>query len=136
MTGGVAGVCVVVAGAGAGAGIGVAGAGAGVDGAGAGAGVGVAGGGVAGGVCASPSVATVKRHGSRATPARDIRMPRLPFPNTARAVSVTIAFAVHEDNTLLRGDSAARAATQRVERWTARWTTGGGAGDIGGHLFP
>jgi len=52
-------------------------------------------------------------------------MPRLPFPNTARAVSVTIAFVEHEDNTLLRDDSATRAPTQRVERWMARWTTGG-----------
>ena len=113
----VAGVCGVV-----GVGGGVTGAGTGV--------------GVCGGSCASAAGAASSRHSKATTPARTIRMQRLPFPNTARAVSVTIAFAEHEDNTLLRDDSATRASTQRVGWWTARWTTGGGAGDIGGLLFP
>src|SRR5438477_2187230 len=96
---------VVVAGAGAGGGVGVTGAGAGVV---------VGGGGGVAGVCASLSVTAAKRHGTSATPARDIRMQRLPFPNTARAVSVTRLISVHENNTLPRGERLTRPPTRCV----------------------
>src|SRR5438128_88697 len=104
----VAGVCGVV-------GVGVAG---GVTGAGTGVGV-------CGGSCASAAGAASSRHSKATTPARTIRMQRLPFPNTARAVSVTRPISVHENNTLPREEPATGRSTHCVATVDNRWTRGG-----------
>src|SRR2546428_4037442 len=85
-------------------------------------GVGVAGGvtgagtgvGVCGGSCASAAGAASSRHSKATTPARTIRMQRLPFPNTARAVSVTRPIFVHENNTLPGEEPLTGPSTRRV----------------------